>query len=383
MTVALTLGAATSGVAQTDTSRARQDTSRSMQDSTRRSTMQDSTRTRRRNARRARTSSGDVSGVTSSRRIPLRKDMSSTSSMSTTTSTDSSQMMVSGGEVMLTQRYDSMFTSERSRVDSMFANDRSRIDDLNNKVNGVNDAVAGVRRDVDALRTSQMATADSLRMLRTAFDMRRNRSLFGNSGFFVGLATGANFPNGTLNDIGYDPGLNVEVPIGWRKPGSLLGVQLNLGVQTFDGLNNRAITGTNGSSFNFYNPDPQVYSAVGALTLNFPLGQNRHNSFYLIGGGGLYHFRHVGTSSTLAAQLGDDVVESGQQTVQTGEENINKWGVTGGAGLQFGLIGPSSIFVESRFTNVFSNRNDNTSIVLGDNGKNLRWVPVMVGISLH
>jgi hypothetical protein len=229
-----------------------------------------------------------------------------------------------------------------------------------------------------------MATADSLRMLRTAFDARRNRSLFGNSGFFVGLATGANFTNGTLNDIGYDTGLNVEVPIGWRKPGSLLGVQLNLGAQTFDGLNNRTLVNTStGSSFNFYNPDPQVYSAVGALTLNFPLGQNRHNSFYLIGGGGLYHFRHVGGSSTLAAQLGDDVVETGQQTVQTGEKNVNKWGVTGGAGLQFGLIGPSSIFVESRFTNVFTNRNNNTSIVLGDNGKNLRWVPLMVGISLH
>ena len=101
----------------------------------------------------------------------------------------------SGGEVVvgvtqeaLTTQLNDAMTAERSRVDSMFAADRSRLDDLNTKVNGMNDQIAGVRRDVDALRTSQMALSDSLMRLRTAFNRMRNRSLFNNSGFFVGLA---------------------------------------------------------------------------------------------------------------------------------------------------------------------------------------------------
>jgi len=173
------------------------------------------------------------------------------------------------------------------------------------------------------------------------------------------------------------------VPIGYRKPGSLLGFQVNLGVQTFDGINNQFITTNTGTTFTANNVDPRLYSAIAALTLNFPLGQNKKNEFYLIGGGGAYHFSHYGTSSTLAGQLGDDVFDNSSTVTATGKSSVTKWGVTGGAGLQFGMIGPSSIFVESRFTNVFANRANDSSIQLGDAGKNLRWVPLMVGISLH
>jgi hypothetical protein len=173
------------------------------------------------------------------------------------------------------------------------------------------------------------------------------------------------------------------VPIGYRKPGSLLGFQVNLAAQTFDGLNNRFVTSTNGTVFAANNPDPRLYSAIAALTLNFPLGQNHKNEIYLIGGGGAYHFTHYGTSSTLAAQLGDDVFDNSSTVTATGTTSVTKWGVTGGAGLQFGLVGPSSIFVESRFTNVFANRANDSSIQLSDAGKNLRWVPLIVGITLH
>lgn len=357
---ALTLGAATSGVAQ-DTTRTARDSSAM------RNTMRDSTTRRHR--------------VRSTRHIPLRKE---TGMRSDTTRQQSGGEVVVGvtQEALTTQLNDAM-TAERSRVDSMFAADRSRLDDLNTKVNGMNDQIAGVRRDVDALRTSQMALSDSLMRLRTAFNRMRNRSLFNNSGFFVGLAAGANFTNGTLHNIGYDQGLNVEVPIGYRKPGNLLGFQLNLGVQTFDGLNNRFVTTTTGTRFAANNPDPRLYSAIAALTLNFPFSQNKKNEFYLIGGGGVYHFSHYGTSSTLAAQLGDDVFDNSSTITATGTSSVTKWGVTGGAGLQFGMVGPTSIFVESRFTNVFANRANDSSIQLDDPGKNLRWVPLVVGISLH
>jgi len=366
--VALSLGAATSGVAQSDTAAARRAT---RSDSTKRAT----TTHRRRAADRA--------GMTSSRRIPVSKDVGMRADTSRKTST---------GEVASNIVAVTVFDAEKARVDSMFLADHSRLDDLgkqvtdvsarvndvSTRVNGVNDQVTGVRRDVDALRTSQMALADSLRLLRQRFNAMRNRSLFNNSGFFVGLGVGANFPNGTLSNIGYDQGLHIEVPIGYRKPGSLLGVQLDLGVQTLDGLN-RSMVASNGTTFTSDNPDPRMYSAIGAVTLNFPLGQNHHNEFYLIGGGGLYHFTGYGSQSTLAAQLGEDVISSGTNT----SGSTNKWGVTGGAGLQFGLVGPSSIFIESRFTNVFTTRNSNTTLVAGDAGNNLRWVPLMLGISLH
>lgn len=355
LTVALTLGAATSSRAQTDTTR--QDSTRMRQDSTR--MQQDTTRR-----------------TTSTRRIPLRKDFSQARSDTT--------RMQSGGEVMLTQRYDSMFSTERSRVDSMLANDRTRIDELNTKVtdldtkvSGATEAVAGVRRDVDAMRASQLALSDSLNRLRMAFNRSRNRSLFGNSGFSIGLAGGANFTNGTLHTIGYDQGLNVAIPVAYNRPGTMLGLKAEFAVQTFDGLNVGARTFDTGNgtiTLNAVNPDPRIYSATGMVTLNFPFNARATNKFYVEGGGGAYMFRKFGNNSALSDVLGESPA-----TTSSSSKTVTKFGVTGGAGLEFGLVGPASIFVESRFTNVFADK----SVLTSGDRANLRFVPVMLGISLH
>lgn len=335
----------------------RQDTTRMRQDSAR---MQDTTRR-----------------TTSTRRIPLRKDFSRTRSDTT--------RMQSGGEVMLTQRYDSMFSTERSRVDSMLASDRSRIDELNakvtdldTKVSGANDAVAGVRRDVDAMKASQLALSDSLNRLRMAFNRSRHGSLFGNSGFSIGLAGGANFTNGTLHTIGYDQGIHVAIPIAYNRPGTMLGLKAEFAMQTFDGLNQGARTFNTGNggtiTLNAYNPDPRIYSAIGMVTLNFPFNARATNKFYVEGGGGAYMFRKFGNNSTLGDVLGENPT-----TTSSSNKTATKFGVTGGAGLEFGLIGPASVFVESRFTNVFADK----SVLTSGDRANLRFVPVMLGISLH
>jgi hypothetical protein len=89
----------------------------------------------------------------------------------------------------------------------------------------------------------------------------RYGSLFGNSGFYIGVGTGANFTTGTFNDIGYAEGLNVNVPIGWSKPGYPIGLRTEWGVQTFEGS---AIS-------EFTNIDPVLYTAQAMLTLNLPI----------------------------------------------------------------------------------------------------------------
>ena len=286
----------------------------------------------------------------------------------------------SGGEVML--------SADRARIDSLetvATTYRERLDSIENAtvalngrteatesmVNALKDSLNTVRTEVSAMREELAATTartnalgDSLYRLNRQFSHFRNGSLFGNSGFYVGLGTGANFTTGTLNEIGYHEGLNVAIPIGWNKPGTTIGVRGELGVQTFDGR----VTGA------FVNPDPKVYSAVAMLTAHFPLSQGKTSNFYLMGGGGAYMFRDVGDRSTLRDHLGG-FTASGSST-----SNKTEWGVTGGAGLEFHILGATSLFVESRLTNVFAEASTQPG---NDPGKNLRWVPLIAGFTLR
>jgi hypothetical protein len=217
------------------------------------------------------------------------------------------------------------------------------------------------REEMVTVRT-ELATANArvaaLQVELAQFNQRMNNlkygSLFGHSGFYMGIGTGANFTTGTLHNIGYGTGLNVVMPIGWSKPENILGVRGELGVQTFEG---RVIPGA-------VNIDPRMYSATAMLTVNLPINQAKTNLFYLMGGGGLFMFDRVGTSSTLNDRIG------GRET---------KFGVTGGAGLEFHVLGATSLFVESAFTNLFGEK----PAAGTETSRHLRWVPLVAGITLR
>jgi hypothetical protein len=222
----------------------------------------------------------------------------------------------------------------------------------------VNEELFTLRNEIAKANALTAALGDSIAQLNQRFNkMPHFPSLFGNSGFYIGLGTGANFSTGTLTDIGYAEGLNVSVPIGWSKAKYPLGFRTEFGVQTFEA-----------SAFSqFKNIDPVLYTAQAMLTLNLPLNSAKNNLFYLMGGGGAYMFHRFGEVSALADRLGD------------ASKNVTKFGVTGGAGLEFHVLGATSLFVQSTVTNVFIEK---STIGLAGS-KNMRWVPLIAGITLR
>lgn len=233
------------------------------------------------------------------------------------------------------------------------ANEES-IRSLESTFRSTRDELVTVRNEL----ASANARVASLQEQVAQFDRRMNNlkygSLFGHSGFYVGLGTGANFTTGTLHEIGYGTGLNVVMPIGWSKPENILGIRGELGVQTFEG---RLFPGA-------VNVDPRMYTATAMLTVNLPINQAKTNLFYLMGGGGLFMFDRVGTTSMLDERIG------GRET---------KLGLTGGAGLEFHVLGATSLFVESAFTNLFGEK----PAIGTETSRHLRWVPLVAGITLR
>ena len=307
--------------------------------------------------------------ATSTTRIPVRKDQNGTYGT-----------RESRGEVVYTSNralLDSLATAaaaDRVRLDSALtaANSAStRADDAARSAAAMQDSLRVVRGElstVNARATSLgIALNDSIARLGTSvrrIDNRwRNGSIFGHSGFYMGLGTGANFTTGTLKDIGYYEGLNVVLPIGWHRQGNAIGIRSELGVQTFDGRSVGA----------FSNPDPKVYSAIGMLTLHLPLNTAKTNNFYLMGGAGAYMFRDLTSGSALGDRLGASASQG------TASSNVSKLGVTGGAGLDLHILGATSFFIQSRLTNLFG---DASQTGVGGS-KNLRWIPLVAGFTLR
>jgi hypothetical protein len=294
--------------------------------------------------------------ATSEQRIPVKKDQ---------------QVKVSKGEVALTAEGKRLIELEaeastlRMRLDAHDAANAARnavfektIAGLRDSLRIVNDEIAALRLEIAKANALAAAANESVEQLTQRFNkMPQFGSLFGNSGFYIGLGTGANFTNGTLYDIGYQEGLNVTMPIGWSKKTFPLGFRGELGVQTFEGaLNNR-----------FVNIDPVLYTAQAMLTLNLPMNNAKNNLFYLMGGGGAYFFRRIGEGSALADRLGGET------------KNVTKFGLTGGAGLEFHILGATSLFVQSTITNVFAEESN----VGAGGSKNMRWIPIVAGITLR
>jgi len=66
------------------------------------------------------------------------------------------------------------------------------------------------------------------------------------------------------------------------------------------------------------------------------------------------------------------------------EKSITKLGASMGAGIEFG-VGPAAIFFESRWVNVFANRDEDLDFneFFGNRSKHVRWVPLVLGISFR
>ena len=78
-------------------------------------------------------------------------------------------------------------------------------------------------------------------------------------------------------------------------------------------------------------------------------------------------FDHVGSASALADRL-DDTGGTAKQA-----------GLTAGAGLEFHVLGATSLFVQTAITNVYGER----PVATGGKDRNLRWVPLVAGITLR
>lgn len=309
---------------------------------------------------------------TSQVRIPVRKGVGTARVEPGTTGVTRRE---SGGDVanLMILRIDSLEAVSnmyRTRLDSLeaanaAANTRSaaleaRINALSDSLATARTELAAVREELNATNTRLTEVDTRLQGLNTRFNRFKHHSLFGNSGFYVGLGTGASFTNGTLRDVGYESAPLIQMPIGWHKPGSMLGLRTEWSLARLEGV----------QTMSFNNPDPTVASGVAMATVNFPINSAKSNNIYLMGGGGFYMFRDYGAASGLAVKLGagDD---------NTGETET-KWGFQGGAGVEFHILGATSLYVQTSLTNVTADVG-----TFGIPGRSLRWLPVVVGFQLR
>lgn len=338
----------------------------------------------------------DTTRARSTTRIPIRKESRGEVVLPTTTNrTRADSIARADSATSASQaRNDSINAAGLARNDSIAAAERARSDSMNLTTRADSIALAArtdslarieqTRTDslsrVEALRTDSITRTDAVAGTAVVneqnFPQATTRRLPGS--FYIGLGAGAASPMGDVEDLGYDSGLNVSVPIGWHNPASLFGFRLMLGYSQFNG---GPFTSGGANPVILSNPDPKVYSAELNLNMRFPFNERKTSSLYFVGGGGLYMFRNFGNQSALGAYLGNDVLDPDDSA---NESTVNKWGVNGGAGLEFG-IGTSSLFLETRLVNVFAGRDDepNFASVLGERGKSIRWVPLVLGFTIR
>jgi opacity protein-like surface antigen len=285
--------------------------------------------------------------ATSDQRIPVRKDQGITYRESLEALANTYQQRLYALE------------SAYATLDSRSLAAARRISTLEDSLRLVNAQLVTARADFAAMRAELMATSNravalenEVQHLNQRFDRFTKGSLFGNSGFYMGLGTGANVTTGDLRDLNYGSALHVQVPIGFARLGNLVGFRTEWAFQQLEGQ----------ASGIYHNPDPEILSGVAMVTLNFPMNTAKNNIFYVMGGGGVYHFRDIGMQSSLASSFPD---------ITPSSDNETKWGLTGGAGLEFHILGAASLYVQSQFTNVSAK------------GRDLNWVPLIAGLQLR
>lgn len=245
-------------------------------------------------------------------------------------------------------RADSLARMERMRQDSI-----TRADSIARMEQMRRDSISRdstARADSIARASAATTTRDTIRspinptMSSESYGVRRG-------GWYLGLGGGAAVPTGSISDF-YKTGFGVTVPIGYQPMNSPLGLRIDLGYSRFNGRD----AGTNGLTFQ--PDDPNIWSGTANLTLDLlRFGESRRGALYLVGGGGVYRFTNF-----FSGNRTDNEVQSAFEGKPT-----TKGGITGGAGLAF-PIGGASLFVESRYTNAYTE------------GENTKWVPIVLGL---
>jgi opacity protein-like surface antigen len=311
----------------------------------------------------------------SEQRIPIRKEVGATGEVTRRTATGT----VGLAPMTRIDSLEALAESYRSRIDSLEranASFATRLDETDRLIASLRDSLSMVRNElatarseIATVRTELSATtarterlADSLVRLNTRFALFRNRSMFGNSGFYVGLGTGPAYTRGTLRDIGYIEGMQVTVPVGWHKTGSVIGVRTEWAWQNYDG---RLVP------TRFSNVDPNVYSATGMVSLHLPFNSAQTHTIYAMGGGGIYHFRDFQRNTALGVTFAGS-------TDDEGADSETKFGLVAGVGVQFHILGATYLFLQSTFNNVAAD-----VAVAPATSKNLQWVPLVLGITVR
>ena len=237
--------------------------------------------------------------VTSTRRIPVRKDAVTTESAGAVAPAPNADSVAAAA------RADSIANAERMRQDSIANAERMRQDSIAAAQRRYQDSVATAER----MRADSIARADSLRAWNLAH-MRRP-----GSGLYFQIAGGASMPQSDFKSS-FDKGWNVTGSLGYHPYTSPIGIRFDAAYDRFGAKSSLASADKNLS----------VWSGLADLTLRVP--KMWAVSPYLIGGGGVSHFSafNGGGSST-----------KGQ------------WNAGGGIG--FGLANVK-LFIESRYMHV-------------------------------
>lgn len=277
--------------------------------------------------------------VTSTKRIPVRKDASGT----TTTE--------SGGAIAATPNADSL-----ARADSMAQADammRARQDSIAAAERMRQDSIAAIERArQDSIALAERTRADSIARADSLMRWNANRAKLANAGLYFQVAAGPSIPRGNFNSF-FQRGYDVTGSIGYHPMVSPIGVRFDV---AYDRFNSRSsVTGSS--------QDPTIWSGLGEITVKIP--KTWFASPYLIGGGGVSRFSNYGGTAGFLNSING----TSGSTALNSSATMTKGQWNAGGGIGFG-VGNLRLFVESRYMHI-ATPNQSTS-----------FVPVIFGISL-
>jgi hypothetical protein len=188
---------------------------------------------------------------------------------------------------------------------------------------------------------------------------------YGN-GFYIGVAGGAGVPTSAIKNA-YNTGYAIEVPIGWDAMFSPIGVRLNLGYTRLDSRTTFRSTPT--STFAALPvADPQIFSAMLDAKLRIPLTRSWYgpsSGLYVVGGGGVNHFRHYNTTFALSNPEFNDTPGT-----PSSSESLTRLALNAGGGLSWAFRA-AEVFVESRYVTSFMPH------------ERASYVPIILGVNFY
>ena len=289
--------------------------------------------------------------VTSSRRIPVRKDQYGNAANDNASGSANGNRMTKAQQdsMAAAARQDSINAAnaamERARQDSINAANAAMERARQDSINAANAAIERARQD-------SIARADSIRMAQQRADSiaAARRAMLGRwGGAMFRIGGGATIPTGDIKDF-YKTGFDGTVSVGYHPGTWPVGIRFD---GNYDRLSGKDFT-VGGVTSTISNV--AIWSGTGELTLGVP--PMMHVTPYAVGGGGIYHFSNFGAGN-------------GSGT-NNDNGSVNKFGWNLGGGIGFGM-GGSQLFLESRYTRVN----------MGSGNGNVTFIPVIIGLTFR